>query len=56
MALFTCIVPPALGSVAWAEERCRHDLLPKYDLSLAVLVIMKIPIARGEVEVRLVER
>lgn len=55
-ALFTCIVPPAAGSVKWAEERCRRDLLPKYDLSHAVLVIMKTPIAAGNVEVRLVER
>jgi hypothetical protein len=55
-ALFTCIVPPANDAVAWAEERCRRDLLPKYNLSHGVLVVMKTPLAAGGVEVRIVHR
>ena len=55
-ALFTCIVPPASDAAKWAEERCRQDLLPKYNLSRGVLVIMKTPLAAGAVEVRIVHR
>jgi len=55
-ALFTCIVAPAPGAVEWAEDRCRRDLLPKYNLSRAVLVIMQSPIAARTAHVRIIDR
>ncbi|MEY2485961.1 MAG: hypothetical protein QOH39_1609 [Verrucomicrobiota bacterium] len=55
LALFICIVHDVKGARLWAVERCKTDLLPKYGLTRAVLVIFEPPIGGGVVEVKLID-